>query len=56
MVAVVSKFKGHVNIEHETTAGTLKIRKSGSITAKENSMTGRIMVTGTDDGIYYNND
>ncbi len=52
VVAVVSKFKIHVNIEHETTEGTVKIRESGPITAKEDSMTGRIMVTVTDDGIY----
>ena len=56
MVAVVFKFKGPLNIEHETIAGTVKIRESGSITLKEGSMTGGIMVTITNDGIYYNND
>ena len=56
VVAVVFKFKGPLNIEHETIAGTVKIRESGSITLMEGSMTGGIMVTITNDGIYYNYD
>ena len=38
-------------IEHKTNAGTIKIRESGSVTSKKDSMTSRIMVIDTDDGI-----